>query len=128
MLRLTAPVLLPDGFLAALGYRHGRRLVALYWEPCGDEACFADGTVSACGLCDDRVYQEFVRRPEVAAWVADHGLHFGDSERQADHWLVVDAVTGEVGAAPWREARSALVRQRQREKSEASRVSGIFEN
>lgn len=126
MLLLTAPVLLPAGFLNALGYRHGRRLVALYWTPDGDEACFADGTVSACGLCDNRVYQEFVRRPEVAGWIAEHGLHLGDSERQAEHWLLADAVTGQVGAAPWREARMALVRQRKQ--AEASGVSGIFEN
>jgi hypothetical protein len=36
---LKAPFRLPPGFLAAFGYPGGRRFVALYWEPCGDEAC-----------------------------------------------------------------------------------------
>ena len=98
--------------------------MAVYWEPLGYEACFADGTVSACGLCDNRVYQEFIRRPEVAALVAEHDLHLDDSERQAEHWLLVDAVTGEVRAASWREVRMALVRQLQREQTVPGGCSG----
>jgi hypothetical protein len=46
---LKAPFILPPDFLASFGYRRGRRLVALYWEPCGDEACYDDGVSSACG-------------------------------------------------------------------------------
>ena len=46
---LKAPFPLPAGFLAAFGYSGGRRFVALFWEPCGDEACYDDGVSYACG-------------------------------------------------------------------------------
>src|SRR5205823_5893887 len=42
MLR-KAPFTLPAAFLAAFGYPGGRRFVALFWEPSGDEACYDDG-------------------------------------------------------------------------------------
>jgi hypothetical protein len=28
--------------------------VSIYWEPCGDEACYDDGVSYACGLCGRR--------------------------------------------------------------------------
>jgi|GEM_PF-5553446 len=33
---------LPPAFLARLGYRFDRRIVAVYWEPAGDQAAFTD--------------------------------------------------------------------------------------
>ena len=101
---MKAPFLLLDGWLAAFGYPGSRRFVALYWEPCGDEACFDDGIHSACGLSDNWMYLDFKRQPHVREWLDENDIHLGDSERPARHWLVADAVTGELVAAQWREA------------------------
>jgi hypothetical protein len=102
---LKAPFTLPLSFLPAFGYRGGRRVVALFWEPSGDEACFDDGQSYACGLCDNWLYLGFGRRPEVRRWLDEHGAHLGDSDESAQHWLLVDAGTGEVYAAPPSDAR-----------------------
>lgn len=107
----TAPFRLPADFLTAFGYRAGRRLVALFWESCGDEACYHDGERYACGACDNWLYLDFIRRAEVRRWLAENGIHLGNSEEQAQHWLVVDALTGEVHAAPCREALVIIRRQ-----------------
>ena len=109
---LKAPFLFPVGFLAAFGYHRGRRFVGLFWEPCGDEACYDDGESYACGLCDNWLFLDLVRRPEVRRWLDDSGINLGNSDEAATHWLVVDAVTGEAHAAPCREARPALASQR----------------
>src|SRR5262245_52967072 len=108
---LKVPFLLPPGFLPALGYPGGRQLVALYWEPCGDEACYDDGVTSACGRCDNWLYLDLVRQSEVSAWLGENGVRLGDSEGPATHWLVADALTGELWAAPRREAFDVVRRQ-----------------
>jgi hypothetical protein len=108
---LKAPFPLPTDFLPNYGYTNGRRFVGLYWEPCGDESCYDDGQASACGMTDNWLFLGFVRRPDVAAWLSDNGITLGNSDEEAKHWLVVDAHTGEVYAAHWREARQAVIRQ-----------------
>ena len=109
---LKAPFQLPPGFLQAFGYREGRRFVALYWEPCSDEACYDDGVSYACGLCDNWLYLGFVQRADVGCWLDGNGINLGNSDEPARHWLVADARTGGLYAAPRREA-SAVVRQQQ---------------
>jgi hypothetical protein len=109
---LNAPFTLPPGFLSAFGYRGGRRFVALFWEPCGDEACYDDGQSYACGLCDNWLFLDFVRRPDVRRWLYANGIHLGSSDQPALHWLLVDSGTGEVYAAPCANARAALRFQR----------------
>jgi hypothetical protein len=109
---LKAPFTLPPGFLAAFGYHRGRKFVGLFWEPCGDEACYDDGESYACGMCDNWLYLGFVRRSEVRQWLDENGLNLGNSDEAATHWLVVDAQTGEAHAAPCREARAVLICQR----------------
>ncbi len=108
---LKAPFLLPPDFLAAFGYPGRRRFVALYWEPCGDEACYDDGVSSACGLCDNWAYLGLVHRPDVWRWLDENAIHLGNSDEPARHRLVVDAGTGEVYAAPRQEALSILHQQ-----------------
>ncbi len=105
-----APFLLPAGFLAAFGYPGGRRLVALFWEPSGDEACYDDGASYACGMCDNWLYLDYTRRADVRRWLDAHSLNLGNSDEPARHWLVADALTGDLYAAPTLEA-SAVVRQ-----------------
>src|SRR5262249_55392520 len=107
-----APFHVPPGFLLAFGYREGRRFVALYWEPSGDEACYDDGISSAVGMSDNWLYLAFIRRPEVRRWLDEQGLNLGSSDEPAEHWLIADAVTGDLYAAPRREA-GQIVRQQQ---------------
>jgi hypothetical protein len=112
---LKAPFALPTDFLSMFGYEEGRRFVALYWEPCGDEAAYDDGMWSAIGWCDNWMYLDFVRRPDVRARLDENGIHLGNSDEVARHWLVVDGSTGEVYAAPRREAYSILLKQQSSE-------------
>lgn len=108
---LKAPFRLPPGFLSAFRYRGGRKFVALFWEPCGDEACYDDGQSYACGCCDNWLYLDFIRKPDVRRWLDEHGINLGNSDETAVHWLVVDAVSGEVYVAPRQDARAILLRQ-----------------
>jgi hypothetical protein len=107
-----APFRLPPAFLAAFGYAGTRRLVALFWEPSGDEACFDDGESYACGLCDNWLYLRFIRQPQVGQWLDANGLNLGNSDEAATHWLIADAETGDLFAAPEREARAIVRSQR----------------
>lgn len=106
---LKAPFRLPPDFLTSFGYPHGRRFVSLFWEPCGDEACYDDGQSYACGMSDNWLYLDFIRQPEVRQWLDENGINLGSSDEPAQHWLVADAATGDLYAAPQREAR-AIVR------------------
>jgi hypothetical protein len=120
---LKAPFRLPPGFLAAFGYAGGRRLVALFWEPSGDEACYDDGVSYACGLCDNWLYLNFIRQADVHRWLDKNRLNFGNSDEPAKHWLIVDALTADLYAAPEREAR-VIVRQQQLPELETEQGSG----
>jgi hypothetical protein len=105
---LKAPFRLPEGWLTAFGYPGGRRFVGLFWEPCGDEACYDDGISYACGMCDNWLYLGFIWQPHVHRWLEEHGLNLGNSDEPAQHWLIADAVTGELYAAACREARTVV--------------------
>jgi hypothetical protein len=104
-----APFRLPPGFLAAFGYAGGRRLVALFWEPSGDEAAFDDGVSSAVGMSDNWLFLGFIHQADVRRWLDENRLHLGNSDEPAEHWLIADAETGDLYAAPRRDA-SAIVR------------------
>ena len=108
---IKAPFQLPPGFLPAFGYQGGRRFVALYWEPCGDEACYDDGVSYACGMSDNWLYLRFIRQAEVRRWLDERGLNLGNSDEPATHWLIADAKTGDLYAAPRREALEVVLRQ-----------------
>ena len=114
---LKAPFKLSPGFLLAFGYSGGRRLVALFWEPSGDEACYDDGVSYACGCCDNWLYLAFIRQPQVRKWLDRHGINLGSSDEPAEHWLIVDALTGDLFAALEREAH-AIVRSQKLEDQE----------
>jgi hypothetical protein len=106
-----APFKLPPGFLQTFGYQGGRRFVAFFWEPSGDEACYDDGVSYACGMSDNWLHLGFIRRPEVRRWLDEQGLNLGNSDEPAEHWLVADAMTGDLYAAPRREALEVVLRQ-----------------
>src|SRR4051812_20544953 len=114
---LKAPFRLPPGWLAAFGYHGERQLVALFWEPCGDEACYDDGESYACGLCDNWLYLDFVHQPDVRTWLDENGLCLGNSDEAARHWLIADTLTADLYAAPWKQA-AAMVRRQELETTE----------
>lgn len=99
-----APFLLPAGWLRYFGYTGQRRYVGLYWTACGDEACFTDGEIARCGA-DHWAFLDLIRRPDVRAWLDGNDLHLGNSDEEAEHWLIADATTNEVWASPWTDAR-----------------------
>jgi hypothetical protein len=117
---LKAPFRLPPGFLAAFGYAGGRRLVALFWEPSGDEACYDDGESYACGMSDNWLFLDFIRQRPVRDWLDRQGINLGSSDEPAQHWLIADAETGDLFAAPVRAAQ-AIVRSQRLPDQEASR-------
>lgn len=111
---LKAPSQLPFNFLHSFGY-HGykgwRRLVGLFWEPCGDEACYDDGQSYACGCCNNWLFLDFVRRPDVRQWLDSNDINLGSSDEGARHWLIVDSYSWDVYVADHNEARLILLRQ-----------------
>ena len=109
---LKAPFRLPEGWLTAFGYRQGRRFVSLYWEPCGDEACYDDGISSAIGMSDNWMYLDFIRQQHVWRWLDENGINLVNSDEAAQHWLVADALTGELYAGSCREAHAIVRAQR----------------
>lgn len=89
MALIPFPFPLPPAFLRRLGYRRDRRIVAVYWEPAGDEAAYSDGVYSLVGA-DAYVYWELTRKPVVQEWLWAHGIDLGNSDNSATHWLLID--------------------------------------
>jgi hypothetical protein len=114
---LKAPFRLPPDFLTRFGYHGGRRFIALFWEPAGDEACYDDGESYACGLSNNWLYLDFVHQSDVRAWLDENGLCLGNSDEAARHWLIADARTADLHAAPWKQA-AAMVRRQELETGE----------
>ena len=108
---LKAPFRLEEGWLRRFGYPGMRRFVALYWEPCGDEACYDDGVSDASGLCDNWLYLGFIHQQHVYRWLDVHGINLGNSDETARHWLVADVPTGDLYAASTREASAVVLLQ-----------------
>jgi hypothetical protein len=108
---VKAPFRLPPDFLTAFGYPGYHRFVALYWEPCGDEAAYEDGVSSAVGLNDNWLYLHFVHLIEVNAWIEANRLNLGNSDESAKDWWLADRVTGDLYAGPRREIYCILLSQ-----------------
>jgi hypothetical protein len=85
-LALPSPPMLAE----ALGYRGAARFVAFHWSPFGDEAMYDDGYASGTGEWTG--YLAFVSHPAVRPLLGDARL--GDSEREAEDWLLADLVEG----------------------------------
>jgi hypothetical protein len=84
---LTIPV--PPMLEKALGYAGASRWVAFHWTPWGDALRYEDGTVSADGSW--HAWLTFVRHRRIAPTLAPY--HFGNSEEEARHWLLLDRET-----------------------------------
>lgn len=93
----------------AVGYRNyrGARYLALWWEPCGDEAMVSDGLVTFTGLWPG--YLAFVQHRAVHPQVAAYNL--GSSEDPAEYRLVIDLDERLAFIAPCREAERLVTFQ-----------------
>ena len=84
LVALAAPC--PPMLEAAVGYAGAADYVALYWEPCGDDAYYDDGALSGDG--SSAAFLAFARHPAVAPRLAPYDL--GSSDALAREWLLVD--------------------------------------
>lgn len=131
---LEAPV--PPQLETALGYDGDARFVAFYWSPAGDEVMYDDGQVSSDG--NWWVWLTFENHPAVAPclWLPCphcHGvgttnqlenepcnscdgagvlpLNLGNSDEEADYWLILDRQERKTYVAPVATARRFLQEQ-----------------
>jgi hypothetical protein len=94
LVRVSVPV--PPMLEAALGYRGDARFVAFSWTPYGDEAEYNDGSSAGTGAWDG--FLAFVRHPRIQPAVTR--FHFGSSEQEAQHTLLLDRDKRELFVAP----------------------------
>ena len=92
-----------------VGYRNYRnaRFLALWWEPCGDEAMVSDGLVTFTGLWPG--YLAYVQHRSVHFQLAAYNL--GSSEDPAEYRLVIDLENRQAFIAPCKEAEGLLTSQ-----------------
>lgn len=79
----------PPVLARAVGYEGAARLVAIYWTPYGDEVMWTDGVRSMTG--NWTAWVTFEHHPYAAPHLED--FNFGNSNEEAEHWLVVDLET-----------------------------------
>lgn len=96
----------------AVGYQRKTegRFLALWWEPCGDEAMVSDGLVSFTGHWPG--YLTYVQHPRVYPHLAAYNL--GSSEGEAEYRLVIDRQKGAAYILPARQADRLLSKQWER--------------
>ena len=86
-------------FASRLGYSGPARVIGVWWEPCGDEACWMDGVTTMCGA-EWHVYLNLVQalEPALVAYFGtiDGRYRLGSSDATATHMLLFDHETGEV--------------------------------
>jgi len=109
MTQLNIPVPPAPVLEQAVGYRNyrGARYLALWWEPCGDEAMVSDGFVTFTGLWPG--YLAYVQHQAVHPQVAAYNL--GSSEESAEYRLVIDLDERLAFIAPCRESERFLTSQ-----------------
>ena len=109
MTQLKIPVPPVPVLEQAVGYRNYRsaRYLALWWEPCGDEAMVSDGLVTFTGLWPG--YLAYVQHRAVHPQVAAYNL--GSSEDPAEYRLVIDLNERLAFIAPCREAERLVTSQ-----------------
>ena len=100
-----------EAFEASVAARRPRRLVALFWEPAGDELGWTDGQSSGAGQLNHWPFLDLVHRPQVHGWLVEHRVDLGNSEEPATHALIVDRPTSRAWVAPMATARAIVRRQ-----------------
>jgi hypothetical protein len=81
-----------------------RRLVAVWWEPAGDELAFADGAHSGAGQLDHWPYLDYLHAHRhfgsTYGWLVEHQVDLGSSDGPATHAFIVDAESNTAWVAP----------------------------
>lgn len=98
----------PRDWERAVGYGGEARYVGFFWTPCGDEAMYDDGCVSADG--NWWVYLQVVDNLDRRGSLARH-YSLGSSEEQATHYLLLDRKTRNLYIVPRRPAAVFLQAQ-----------------
>jgi hypothetical protein len=93
----------------AVGYRNylNARFLALWWEPCGDEAMVPDGLMTFTGLWPG--YLAYMQHRAVHPQLVAYNL--GLSENPAEYHLVIDLEERLAFIAPGKEAERLLTSQ-----------------
>jgi hypothetical protein len=109
MTQLNIPVPPVPILEQAVGYRNERhaRFLALWWEPCGDEAMVSDGFVTFTGHWPG--YLAYVQHRAVHPQLAAYNL--GSSEDPAKFRLVIELEERLAFIAPCKEAERLLFSQ-----------------
>jgi len=97
----------PPQLVELVGYDGPGRLLALWWSPLGDELMFCDGALTATG--NWRGWLSFCEHPLVRVFLEEYQL--GDSEDEAEHWLLVDRYLGTLAVGLARDVEQLLVTQ-----------------
>jgi len=149
---LKVPV--PPNLEEALGYDGQARYVAFYWEPVGDEAMFDDGRINAeadwralllylshpatqplfalpCWECQGKGTTNQLENDPCPTCDGAGAIPFsiGNSEEEADYWLILDRKERKMYAAPIATARRFLQQQwpppRQLETADQERIISV---
>lgn len=84
---LDIPV--PSAFLEAIGFSSEARHIGLFWQPAGDEFRCGDGRTEVDGSYS--AWLQYCRHPRIYPHLAPY--HFGSSDSEAIHWLIIDTAT-----------------------------------
>ena len=109
MTQLNIPVPPAPILEKAVGYRNYRNVhfLALWWEPCGDEAMVSDGLVTFSGHWPG--YLAYLQHRTVHPQLAAYNL--GSSEDPAEYRLVIDLEERLAFIALCKEAEKILTSQ-----------------
>ena len=98
----------PAEFWPALEYAGAARYVAIFWEPGGDEACWAEGRDMLVGA-GWRAYLALL--DANFDWKHRDYEVLGSSDTRATHWLVIDRETERAWMVPADNASQVLHEQ-----------------
>jgi hypothetical protein len=109
---MPLPFSQPHAFAAQLGYCGGRRFVAAYWDPLGDDVTVHDDRWSATGLGDRYAWSDFVYQKQIQTWLGQRDINVGNSDEEATHWLIIDRLTNDGFIASRNHGRQIIQQQR----------------
>lgn len=101
--------LIPPPLIPALEIDSPANLIALYWEPAGDEATWYDGRTGAD--CNWWAYQTYFDHPAIITALAQLRLDrycLGSSDTPATHWAIIDRAQSHLYIAPRQDAERII--------------------
>ena len=88
MLAMLTALPYPPNLAEVLGYSGPERYVAWWWDPAGQEACYADRTRTAMGAARNAAWLTFIQHPVVRPHLT--GWQLGTTGDAPRHALVID--------------------------------------